>query len=372
MSDLLPAALAAALWLGLTLLPTVASGEPPASKNRYASHFNIEYLDEGYKIVTDGMGRRLLLCPRGKPVLKGFDKSSTVEIPVRRVALNNTVNAALLRPIHVLDTIVGICMGGMGHTTTSIEEIQKGVDSGRVIHLGNGNPMDYERLKVLSPDIVFARDWNQRLIPMLDSMKIPVAVVDYFRETRPLAQLEWIRFMAAFYNKEKEAARFFERAEQRMAAISARAKQADHKPKVLSGGVYIGKVHVPRGDSCLAHMFAMGGGDYVFKNLMPVEYMAGYGTITMEAFFGGARDADLYIMENSAGRGARSIRQLKASAKIKLDIKPVRSGKIWVTQPWYWESMDHMDEIFADIAAIIHPELFPDHKLVFFEPMPAE
>ncbi len=366
------AALAAVLWLGVTLITPCAFGEEPSFKNRHASHFNIEYLDDGYKIVTDGMERRLLLCPRGKPLLKGFDKTRAVEIPVRRVALNNTVNAALLRPIRALDSIAGICLGGMGMTATNFDTIQKGVASGKIIHLGNGNPVDYERLKALAPDIVFGRDWNQRLIPMLDAMKIPVAVVDYFRENHPLAQLEWVRFVAAFYDKEKEAARFFDRAEQRIAAIEARAKQASHKPKVLGGVVHMGKVHVPLADSLMARMYAMGGGEYVFKDLTPISFMAGYGTITMEAFYAGAKNADLYITESSAGHGPRTIRELTAVAKIDLDIKPVRTQKIWVTQPWYWESMDHMDEIVEDIAAIIHPELFPDHRLGFFTPMPAE
>ncbi len=366
------AALAGVLWLGLTLLAPFAFGGQPAFKNRYASHFNIEYLEDGYKIATDGMGRKLLLYPRGRPVLEGFDKTRAVEIPVRRVTLNNTVNAALLRPIHALDSIAGICLGGMGQTSTSFDKIQKGVNSGKIIHLGNGNPVDYERLKVLSPDIVFAGDWNQRLVPMLDLMSIPVAVVDYFRENRPLAQLEWIRFVAAFYNREEEAAHFCEKAEKRITAVSAKAKQADHKPKVLGGVIHMGKVHVPRADSSMAYMFTMSGGDYVFKNLMPIHFMGGYGTITMEAFYSGAKDADLYITESSAGHGPRSIRQLKTSAKIELDIKPIQTQKIWVTQPWYWESMDHMDGIVEDIAAIIHPELFPDHRLLFFTPMPAE
>ena len=366
------AALAGVLWLGLTLLASFASGGQPAFKNRYGAHFNIEYLTNGYKIATDGMGRKLLLYPRGKPILEGFDKTRSVEIPVRRVALNNTVNAALLRPIQALDTIAGICMGGMGQTSTSIDGIQEGIDSGRIIHLGNGNPVDYERLKVLSPDIVFGRDWNQRLIPMLDSMEIPIAVVDFFQENRPLAQLEWIRFVAAFYDKDKEATRFFEKAEKKIAAVSARAEQADHKPRVLGGVIHMGKVHVPRANSPMAYMFTMGGGDYVFKDLVPIHFMGGYGTITMEAFYSGARDADLYITESSAGHGPRSIRELKATAKIELDIKPIRTQKIWVTQPWYWESMDHLDGIAEDIAAIIHPELFPDHRLLFFTPMPTE
>ncbi len=366
------AALAAVLWLGVTLITPCAFGEEPSFKNRHASHFNIEYLDDGYKIITDGMGRRLLLYPRGKPVLKGFDKTRAVEIPVRRVALNNTVNAALLRPIRALDSIAGICLGGMGMKATNFDTIQKGMASGKIVHLGNGNPVDYERLKVLAPDIVFGRDWNQRLIPMLDSMKIPVAVVDYFREDRPLAQLEWVRFVAAFYNKEKEAALFLDRMEKKIAAVAARAKQAEYKPKVLSGVIHSGKVHVPKSDSCLAHVFATGGGDYVFKDLRPLKYMAGYGSITMEAFYAGAKNADLYITESSAGHGPKTIRELSAAAKIELDIKPVRTQKIWVTQPWYWESMDHMDEIVEDIASIIHPELFPDHKLGFFIRMPAE
>ena len=323
-------------------------------------------------MVTDGSGRNLLLCPRGKPALKGFEKNKVVEIPVRRAALNNTIYAAMLRTLQAFDSIAGICLGGMGKTDTSFRDIREGVTSGRIMYLGNGNPVDYERLKVLAPDVVFARDWNRKLIPMLDSMGIPVAEVDFFQESHPLAQMEWIRFVAAFYDREEEAELYFKKAEERINAITARTARAARRPKVLSGGFYFNKVNVPKAGSCMTRMFDIGGGDYVFTNPMAAEYMAGYVTISLEAFYAGAREADVYIMETAGNRGVASIRELRETAKIKLDIKPVRSGNVWVTLPVYWESLDRKDDITADIAAILHPELFPDHRFRYFSRLPAE
>lgn len=336
---------------------------------RYARHFKIAYLGQGYKLVSDGAGRRLLLCPRGNKPLPGYENLPAIEIPVGRVALNSSMNAAFLRPLGLLDSVAGICIDGMG---SQFDSIKKRIAEGKMVYLGNGNPMDYERLGLLQPEIVFARDWNSKLVPLLEELNIPVAVVDCFQEKHPLAEMEWVKFLAAFYNMEAEANRFFEKAVRKVEAISAKTASAGHKPKILSGGFYHGKVHVPRADSCLAEIITYGGGDYVFKGLKPMEYMVGYGTITMEEFYVRAKEADLYILEASPRHGITSMRQLAAEAELLLDLKPVRQGKVWLTRPGYWEALDRLDAVIEEVAAIIHPRLFPGHELTFFQKLPAE
>ncbi len=339
------------------------------SSVRYAAHFKLAYLDNGYKVVTDGAGRELLLCPRGKAPLPGYEDLPRIEIPVTRVALNSTINAALLRPLGLLDTISGICID---NSESYIDGIQSRIEAGDIVDLGNGNPMDYERLRALNPEIVFARDWNQKLLPMLDKLNIPVAIVDFFDEKHPLAQTEWVKFLAAFYDKEDEANRFFEKAARKVDAVSITTARATKKPRILSGGVYLKKVHVPRPDSCQARMFALAGGDYLFNGLEAMQYMVGYGSITLEEFYMRARDADLYILEVAPGRGIASMRQLMDAAEILRVTKPVREKKIWITQPWYWESIDKREEVVEDLAAIIHPDLFPGYQLKYFLKLPEE
>ncbi len=47
-------------------------------------------------------------------------------------------------------------------------------------------------------------------------------------------------------------------------------------------------------------------------------------------------------------------------------IRPMTKGRMFVPQAVYYQSAGEMDRVIRELAAIIHPELFPDHKLRYF------
>ncbi len=49
------------------------------------------------------------------------------------------------------------------------------------------------------------------------------------------------------------------------------------------------------------------------------------------------------------------------------ETKPFKEDKVYTMQPWFWQSIHRMDEIIRDLAAIFHPELFPQHELTMFK-----
>ena len=334
---------------------------------KHAGLFSMDCLEDGFRKVTDGAGRSLLLAPRGKPIPSAYRNLPTITIPVNRVALESAVYAALLRPLDVLESIVGV---GVRMDICYMDDLKKKIAKGEVIKLGCDGPMDYERLKVLSPDVFFAGNWNKKLIHKLDELNIPVAIIDCFEEAHPLGRLEWIKFVAAFFDREDDAQQVFNRAAKKIAAVSERCAAANSHPRVVAGGVFDGKVHVPSAKSVTANMIAIGGGDYIFKDLDLKGYMGGYGNITLEEFYVRAKHANVYILETSPAYGISSIETLVTRDDMLADIKSVRDGNVWCSMPWYWESIDKTDEIIADLAAIFHPKLFPGHRPRHFFKLP--
>ncbi|MBW1966079.1 MAG: ABC transporter substrate-binding protein [Deltaproteobacteria bacterium] len=330
---------------------------------RYAHHFHIEYLGNGCKRVTDGAGRKLLLVPRGQKVAVTLHDSMVIRIPVKRVVTKWTTIPPLLKVLGVMGSVAGV-------TTRKrqwhIDEIRKGMEEGRIKYLGESRATDYERLRAINPDIFFAGEWEKT--EKLNELGIPFAVVTEYLEKDPLGRLEWIKFFAAFYNREHEAEKFFEKAVENVDTLSKKLERVGNRPNILWGFIRgRGTVYVPRAGSYVAKMISVAEGRYVFGELR----QTGSAAITLEEFYAQGKNADIYISPATLPRyGITSTRKLVALYPILSDFRSVKRGNIWCFQPWYWESIDKTDGIIEDLAAIFHPRLFPGHRPGYFLKLP--
>ena len=364
-----PIRCACMLFLLFSILAGTAMGAPAKPQRgiplqlQYATHFRIEYLGNGRKLVTDGAGRKLLLIPRGQRPPEGYRQNQIIEIPVRRVVSKWTTIPPLLKALGVIDSIVGVTTR---EKQWHIDEIRRGMEEGKIKYLGESRVTDYEKLRSVKPDVFFAGEWEKT--EKLNELGIPFAVVTEYLEKNPLGRLEWIKFFAAFYNREREAEQFFKRAVKGTNMLSGRLRGLVNRPDILWGFIMgRGTVYVPRADSYVAKMISMAGGHYVFGNLR----QTGSAAITLEQFYARGRDADIYISPGTLPQyGITSIKKLIATHPILAGFKSVREGNVWCFQPWYWESIDKTDDIIEDLAAIFHPRLFPGHRPGYFLKLP--
>lgn len=77
-------------------------------------------------------------------------------------------------------------------------------------------------------------------------------------------------------------------------------------------------------------------------------------------------DADILIICIGPGHGITSKATMRKRYPLLSDIGPMTSGEIFAFQPWFHQSMDRMGEIVEDVAALPHPELFPEYELKHF------
>lgn len=68
--------------------------------------------------------------------------------------------------------------------------------------------------------------------------------------------------------------------------------------------------------------------------------------------------------------GATSKASLIRLNPIIKDIIPLNSGRIFSPLKHYSQSLDKMDEIIEEIAALLHPERFPKKELKYFRQLP--
>jgi len=250
-------------WLALgsiTLAFLLFSG--CQSSFRHFGEFSVKRLKNGCKVVTDGVGRRLLLVPRGREAPGEYKEIQRVEIPVERVVTYSGMDAARLETLGVVDSIAGVVNQ---KEDWYIPEIREGMEEGRIVYLGEYTSIDYERLRVINPDVVFTYD--EGVIPKLKELNIPCVITSTKLAKDLPAHIGFIQFLSTFYNEEEKAKAFVENQFKKIDEITAKRSETKKGLKTVWGDIHEKKVLVEPGNSWPAQLVEKAGGSYLFHDL---------------------------------------------------------------------------------------------------------
>ncbi|MFD3158178.1 ABC transporter substrate-binding protein [Haloimpatiens sp. FM7330] len=327
-------------------------------KLKYSKGFNIKYLEDGVKIVTDGENRKLLLVPRGKKAPKDY-KLPVIYTPVKKIVPFSTIQVSILRALGELDSVVGV-------TTKEdkwfINDIKKGMKDGKIAFVGKSRTPDYEKIQSIKPEVVILHTGSSsqdKQMAKMDELGIPYFIDNDYMEKTPLGRLEWIKLLGAFYNKDKEAEEYFNKVEVNIKNIENKVK-SNKKPKVAYAFIFKGKVYVPRGGSYYSKIIEKAGGDYILKDLEPNK--PGNAKISVEEFYAKAMNADILIYDNTSDISVKSIKDIVNHGDVLSQIKPIKDGKVFGINKCYWQSSDKIDEIIQDMTSVFYPQQFKDSK----------
>lgn len=295
---------------------------------------------------------------------------SYIETPVERIVCLSTTHIALIDLIGEAQTILGV--SGVDYVCNST--VQKRIEAGKVADVGYDQNLNYEMLISLKPDIVMAYGVGANsmgFINKLEELNIPVVMNAEYLETDPLAKAEWVKFVAAFYDKDSLALAKFSQIEKKY------LKHKNHiagfinekaKPTVITGLPWKDSWYVPGGNSYLAHLIRDAGGKYIWNDNQKRESIP----LSIETVFSKAKNADIWI-NTDAARSKNDI--LTIDARLE-QFKAFENNKTYncnaiLNQKGgndYWETgIIEPHIILKDVASIFHPDLFPNHELVYYK-----
>jgi iron complex transport system substrate-binding protein len=357
-----------AIYLILTLSLIIGCDQSPKAARKdqeqvgtgielkYTTSFNVDYLEDGSKLVTDGANRKLLLVNRGKDRPAGYDEIPVIYLPVERVIITSETQASMLKPSDAVGTIIG-------YTEIVnewyVQELKDNIDQEKVTFLGNGQSPDYEKIKELAPDIVLLDSGLQQVGDKLDSIGIPYLVDSSDWEADPMARMEWIKLFATLYNQEESVIAYFNEGIEQLKGLEEKVIDLE-RPKVLWGFLIAGKAFVPYSGSYVGEHIKIAGGDYVFKDLGPDKPHTA--NITMEEFYAGGQLADVYISSGPPAYNTSTRDIVDRSLPIMEDIKPIIENTTWCYQPWYYQVVDETPAMIEELQAILYPDLYPDYN----------
>ncbi|MGG7162455.1 ABC transporter substrate-binding protein [Clostridium ihumii] len=315
---------------------------------KYTKAFSVKYLKGGIKKVVDGDKRTLIIVPEGKEVPEEFKNEIVIKTPAKNVLLGSTTQACLLRAIGELDSVKAVTTEAKNW---SIDEIKTGLENGNIEFVGKGDSPDFEKISVLKPDLAVVYSGpagQQKLMEKLDELKINYVVDNEYLEENPYGRMEWSKLMSAFYDKEEEAEKQFDKAIKNVEAASKKI-EGKEKPKVVWATISKGKVYVPKSDSYVAKMIEMAGGEYTLK-----DDGVGSGTISIEELYAKANEADIFVYSSSTNYSP-TLKSVVEKAPILEKLQLVKDKKVWCFAPDYFQSIDKSDELIIDLMEMFHP-----------------
>lgn len=365
-----------ATFLLLSCIHTLAAHAdvPLARELDYAKNFTIEEY-ANYKLLTVSNAYRnarseyrYALVESGATLPDDLPRDAVViRTPVQRVVIMETVYIGYLDALGQLDQICGAASASYINNPKVIQ----GVESGDIQHIQSGQKLNIERLLLLQPDLILTTNIGEGQMDVsaqLQRAGLPVVLTADYMEHHPLARTEWLKFLAAFFETEDRSNEIFNSIKAQYTSLLEKTKGIDERPSVFCGAPYSGSWHVPGGDSFIARAIQDAGAHYLWVN----DPSRGSLPLDTERVFLRASEADYWIHPSHY----RSLSEL-----FNADPRFAKFGAAQISQVFnntrqvsknggnnIWErGIVHPEEVLADLIKIFHPDLLPEHELIYYE-----
>lgn len=339
-------------------------------KLKYATGFTIDKF-EGYSVVqlnspwpNAEKQFKYVLLEKGVKAPKNIKYDALVHVPLEKIVVTSTTHIPLLEALGEEHKLVGF----PNTKYISSPKTRQLIKEQKVVELGENESINTELLLDMEPDAVigFAINGNNKTFRTIQNAGIPVLYNAAWIEKNILGRTEWIKFFGCLFQKEKLADDIFKKIESEYNMAKDIATSIEKKPTVLAGSMFKDIWHVPYGNSWAAQFITDAGGDYLWKD------SKGSGSISLniESVLEKAQQADYWITLGTE----TSKNQLNDRNVHYKQFEAFEKGNTFIANAtgetggllFYELGPNRPDLILKDLISVFHPELVPNHKLVFY------
>lgn len=323
----------------------------------FAKYFRIEYYPT-YKVAV-------VLNPWDSAKVMARHKI-TAEADV--VAAGSCSHIAFIDNIGCTNRIKGVCSANLIFNPA----VRESLKNGGCIDLGDSFSVNFEPVMMLKPSLFFATAYNQpdQHIERLKEAGINIVNTVEWMEPDILGRAEWIKFTAAFFNKEREADSLFNSVMSNYDRQIERAANAESTPSILPGLTFKGVWYMPAGNSYMSRLFTDAGGLYHFSD----NSESGSLPLSFEYVLQNFNDCDIWI-----GLDIDTYAELlESDSRLKL-FKPYKTRKAYNKNKRklsggandFWENgVVHPEWVLYDLVTIFHPDVAEDgDSTIFMAPL---
>lgn len=326
----------AAVLLCVGCSPTVQRAHQPRPGNKYATGFQID--------DTLGQTRVRVFAPwKADSVMATY----YVTEPLQRIGASSATHIGMLAELGLMDRLVGMCN----------PEVCYHPLPPTCQHFGDAMQPDAERIIRHGAQAMLYSTYSpsDQSAERMQSVGITVLYNNEWREATPLARAEWIRFVAAFFDRQQQADSIFAEVESAYnTLVNSQLSTVNSQLSVVSGLDFRGTWYVPAGGTYMGALFRDAGADYAFAD-DPRESSI---PLTFEQALLTFADADVWLGCNVPTREAL----IEMNSQHAL-FKAYRNGRLYNFRKRclpsgandFWESgVVHPERILQDIIATLN------------------
>ena len=310
------------------------------------------------------------LIPAGSSLPSVPASVKLISVPLKNLATTSTTYLSHMSQLGVLDALVGV----QNSAIINNEAVQRRIKQGHTRAFGHGETLNLEKLLDLSPDAVMTfgvGDADVDQYPALIQAGLPVVMNAEWMESTPLARAEWVKFMALFFNKEKEAEEIFNTILKSYVSLQKLGQAQADKPTVLLNADFQGTWYVPDGQSYMAQFMKDAGGRYLWADRPGTSSRP----VNTEVVVNRALKAKFWLHPGQSETRDDLLaidsryRLFEATSTCHLYNYTNRTNQAGGND--FWETgVTQPHKILADLLFIFHPSKLPDHQLVYYKQLP--
>ena len=292
-----------------------------------------------------------------------------IRIPVEKAVILSTTAIAFMERLGLLERIAAVENKNLIYS----EKMQNLIDSFSIRQVGSGNTLDLEAILILHPDIVLTFGTGSSLYddyPRLKTAGVPAVLTAEWMESHPLARFEWLKFFGILFGKEREADSIFTETLEKYNSLAGLAHGTGKKPLVLTGYPQGSEWLAGGGNSYFARFLRDAGAKYIWENTLKTGIL----TLNIEDALQSGTQAEFWLHPSLWVSKAEI---LQNEPRISM-LAPWQNGKIYQSskrigkngsRDFYESAVAYPDLVLADLISIFHPEILPEHKFVYYEPV---
>lgn len=342
-------------------------------ENEYAQGFAIYRYENDYAVLAAGDGRCYLIIPEGGQVPDSPDNELIIlQKPLDRIYLAASAAMCQFDEIGAVDNVI---LSGLEKDGWYIEAAREAMEKGTLKYGGKYSTPDYEMIVASGVNLAIESTMihhTPKVQEKLEKLGIPVLIDRSSYESEPLGRAEWVKVYGLLTGREEEAAQAF--AEQK-GYVEALRGNAEQEPQNDSGNAEPESLKTAAifSINSTRQVVTKSAGDYFGKM---VEIAGGTlctpandpgrasQTVSMEAFYAAAEQADILIYNASIEDAPEDMQQMCAKDNVLTQFRAVKEGNVWCMRSSLYQYASRTGAIIRDLHAILAGEA--DEETEFF------
>lgn len=291
-----------------------------------------------------------------------------IRTPVRSLIATSTTHIPALEALGVLDRLKGF----PDTRYISSPEARSRIKKNEIKDIGQNETLNTEMVLEMHPELILGFSINEenRSYAVLERSGIPVLYNGDWVEQHPLGKAEWVKLYGVMFGKEEAADSIFKDIATRYENARTLALKGKNRPTVYSGAMFRDIWYLPAGESWAARFLKDANSDYLWKDT------SGTGSLSLsfESVLEKAGGADVWL----GAAQFTSYPQLLEANEHYARFKAFKDRRVYTYSKttgdaggvlFYELAPQRPDLVLKDMIHILHPELLPAYKPVFYKPL---